>query len=130
MVRQLRIVNLGHPLAEPEVRRVGELVGAAVHDVRSVEAQFDPAQPLGPQVERLIADVGLSAVEWQAGKIVLNLPGHSVLAAAVLATVHGLSGGFPPVLRLRRVPLHNTFEVAEVIDLQGAREAAREDRFG
>ena len=51
-------------------------------------------------------------------------------AAVVLAQVHGRSGYFPPVLRLRPVrdEIPPRFEVAEILNLQVMRERAREKR--
>jgi len=48
----------------------------------------------------------------------------------LLAELHGRMGYFPPIVRLRPVPnaLPPRFEVAEIINLQAVREAARTRR--
>lgn len=124
----LRIVNLSHPLTPDQVSQVERLTGAPVTEVREVHAHFEPDDDLVPQARRILDDVGLTSSQWQAGGTIVNVPGHSVLAAAVLAAIHGASGSFPPVLRLRRTPIHATYEVVEIIDLQSARDDERARR--
>lgn len=73
---------------------------------------------------------GLSPVEWQTLPILVNPPALNVIAVALLAELHGRMGYFAPVLRLRLVAgsLPPRHEVAEVINLQALRAAARERR--
>jgi hypothetical protein len=57
-------------------------------------------------------------------------PSLSVVAALVVAEVHGRCGYFPAVLHLKPVP-HTTppqFAVAETVNLQVVRDAARYTR--
>ena len=53
-----------------------------------------------------------------------------LIAALLLAELHGRMGYFPPVLRLR--PIANStptqFEIAEILNLQNVREASRANR--
>ena len=60
----------------------------------------------------------------------VNPPSLNFSAAALLAELHGRLGYFPPCLRLRPAPdaLIPRFEVAEVLNLRAAREAARTRR--
>jgi hypothetical protein len=48
-----------------------------------------------------------------------------------LAELHGRMGYFPPILRLRPVEgaIPPRFEVAEIINLQALRDAARKERY-
>jgi len=61
---------------------------------------------------------------------VVNLPSLSVVAALVVTELHGRCGYFPAVLRLKPVsdttPLQ--FAVAEIVNLQMVRDAARQTR--
>jgi hypothetical protein len=62
--------------------------------------------------------------------LLVNLPSYNYAAALVLAELHGRAGHFPAVLRLRPVAGGATteFEVAEIINLQAMRDAARQAR--
>ncbi len=95
-----------------------------------VSSQIDPQQPLGPQVTGMAEAAGLTPQEWQTSPILLNLPSLNFSAALLLAELHGRMGYFPPVIRLRPAPgsLPPRFEVAEVLNLQAARDAARKSR--
>jgi hypothetical protein len=93
-------------------------------------AQFDPAKPYAEQARALANAVMLTGNEWQTDSILVNLPGHSSIAACLLAELHGRMGHFPAILRLR--PKQNTtpqeYEMAEILNLQTIRDSAREMR--
>ena len=69
----------------------------------------------------------LSAHEWQTASILINPPSLNFITALVLAKLHGRMGYFPPVVRLRPVEdaLPPRYEVAEILNLQAVRDAAR-----
>lgn len=62
--------------------------------------------------------------------VLINPPGYAPAAAVLLAELHGRSGHFPAIVRIRPVPDSNPtrYEVAEVINLQAIRERSREER--
>jgi hypothetical protein len=123
------LLNFSHPLTEPQLAAVRDLVGPPVEGVKAVACQFDHARPFGEQARALVDGVGLSAEQWQTMALLVNLPSLAVIAAAVLAEIHGRAGHFPPVLRLRPVAGSvQRFEVAEVLDLQALRDEARKLR--
>jgi hypothetical protein len=95
-----------------------------------VKTQFDTERSFVEQAQALIASVGLSPQEWQTMPLLINLPSLNVIAAMVLAEVHGRCGYFPPIIRLTTVPdsLPPQFQVAEILNLQSVREAARSRR--
>jgi hypothetical protein len=95
-----------------------------------VACLLDDERPFSEQVRGLLDGVGLSATEWQTTALLVNLPSLAVIAALVLAEVHGRCGYWPPVLRLRPVAgsVPPRFEVAEVIDLSKVRDEARKQR--
>lgn len=128
------VVNFGHPLTADQVAALARLAGQAVAEVRDepTQSQVDPARPLAEQVAALADAIGLSPAAWQSAALVVNLPGYAPTAAALLAELHGRMGHFPTVARLRPAAGEGptVYEVAELIDLQAARGAARRRRAG
>lgn len=121
------ILNFSHPLSKDQVEQVEALSGQTVVEVQGEMPQFDHAVPLVDQIQALADRVGLNPEEWQTTSLLVNLPGYSPAAATLLAELHGRIGHFPAVLRLRpeEGSLPTRYEVAEVIDLQRVRDAAR-----
>jgi hypothetical protein len=73
--------------------------------------------------------VGLSSEEWQTRSLLINPPGYAPAAFVLLAELHGRIGHFPSLVRLRPKPGPITsYEVAELLNLQNIREAARKRR--
>jgi hypothetical protein len=124
------LINLGHPLSEGNVRELESIVGEEVERLVEVPVQLDPDAPFARQVAELAERVGLTPREWQTEAIVVNPPALNVAAAALLAELHGRMGYFPPLVRLCPVPggPARRYQVAEVMDLQQLREAARQRR--
>jgi hypothetical protein len=123
----MTLVNFAHPLTAEQLAATAALTGSAPARVLEVPAQFDAGAPFTAQARAMVEDVGLSPAEWQTEPLLVNLPGHSAIAAVVLAELHGRCGYFPAVLRLRPVAgvTPPRFEPAEVLNLQEVREAAR-----
>ena len=121
------LLNFAHPLTLLQRDAIEHLAGQPLEEVREIATQFDAAQPFREQAQTLLASVGLSAEEWQTRALLLNLPGLNVIAALLLAELHGRCGYFPAVLRLRSVPNATPprFEVAEILNLQHIRDNAR-----
>jgi hypothetical protein len=122
------VLNFGHPLTTENLAQIEQLLSAPVAQVIARPAQFDWDQPFADQARDLVAGIAISGPDWQRLPIVVNLPGLSPGAAAVLADLHGRTGSFPPVLVLRRLTAVNVFGVAAVVDLNGVRDAARQQR--
>lgn len=124
------VLNFSHPLTADHLDAVARLAGGPVERVTEVKAQFDPDCAFAGQARELVDGVGLSAEQWQTTRLLINPPSLNAIACLLLAEVHGRAGYFPPVLRLRpvagRVPPQ--FEVAEIINLQEVRDAARSRR--
>lgn len=124
------IINFTHPLTAPQTTVLELLTGERIERIIEVKTQLDPAQPFSEQVHTLVESIGLTEAEWQTLPLLINLPSHNVIAALVLAELHGRMGYFPAVLRLR--PVANAtppqFEVAEIINLQAVRDRARQAR--
>lgn len=126
----MTIVNFSHPLTEAQRAEIGSLTGQNVEHVVDVPTQFDPAQPFAEQGRALVDMAGLSPEQWQGLPVLVNLPSLNVIAALVLAELHGRMGYFPAVLRLRQVAGSTPpqFQVAEILNLQTMRDSARERR--
>ena len=124
------VLNFSHPLTEEHLSALGELVGSKIEEVREFKTLFDHHKPFAPQARELVDSIGLTPGEWQTRPLLVNLPSLNVIAALVLAELHGRCGYFPAVIRLRPVEgsVPPRFEVAEVLNLQAVRDAARHAR--
>jgi hypothetical protein len=125
------LINFAHPLTPAQCTRIERLGGQALDRIIEVKTQFDHEQPFAEQARQVVDAAGLSSEQWQTASLLLNLPSLSVIAALVLAELHGRCGYFPAVLRLKPIPQTTPpqFEVAEILNLQILREAARQRRW-
>ena len=121
------ILNFSHPLTPAQEAQIAALAGEPVAQVIEVAAKFDAQTPYVAQLAALLDRVALTPAQWQSGELLVILPSLNYIAALVLADLHGRSGGFPPVVRLRPAPgsVLRRYEVAEILDLQGLREQVR-----
>ena len=124
------LLNFGHPLTDAQLSRVRELVGQGIERTITVPTQFDHARPFDQQVRELLATVPLTPEQWQTTPLIINPPSLAPITAVLLAELHGRIGYFPAVLRLRSVAntMPPQFEVAELLNLQAIRDAARARR--
>ncbi len=124
------ILNFSHPLTSDHLAQIEGLVEEHIDEVRDVTAQLDHQQPFVPQVEALANACRLTPQEWQTASLLVVPPALNFITAALLAELHGRMGYFPDCLRLR--PMANVrpprYEVAEILDLQAVRDAARGKR--
>ena len=121
------LVNFAHPITAEQQARAEELTGRAIAEARDAICQFDNERPFAGQVAAQLDMVGLSATAWQQEAILINPPGFAPVAAVLIAELHGRMGYFPAILRLRPIAgaLPPQFEIAEIINLQAVRDAAR-----
>lgn len=126
----MTLINFSHPITEEQKTQIEAAIGQPVQHILHVPAQFDHNAPFDQQAVALVDSVGLWKSEWQTTPIIVSLPSLAVIAAATLAELHGRMGYFPAILRLRPVPnsVPPKFEVAEIINLQAVRDAARSKR--
>lgn len=124
------LLNFSHPLTPAHLARIETLTGQAVARVVEIHSQIDSSRPLGPQITALIERAGLTPLEWQSEPLLINLPSLNYSAVLLLAELHGRMGYFPSCVYLRPIPdaLPPQFEVAEVLNLQAMRDAARKTR--
>jgi hypothetical protein len=123
------ILNFAHPLTDEHKAQIEALANTAIDEIRTIPVQIDQAQPLGPQVSAIVDNAQLLSQEWQTRPLLINPPGYAPAAFVLLAELHGRIGHFPSLIRLRPQPGPVTsYEVAELLNLQAVREAARHRR--
>jgi hypothetical protein len=124
------LLNFAHPITPAQLEQVEALAGRPIERIIEVPSQVDPQQPLTPQAVALADAAGLAPADWQALPLLVNPPSLNFVAAVLLAELHGRCGYFPAILRLRPVAdsLPPRYEVAEIINLQNVRDAARRKR--
>ncbi|HXF69998.1 MAG TPA: CRISPR-associated protein Csx15 [Thermoflexus sp.] len=124
------VLNFSHPLTSEQLAQLEALTGRPVERVVEIPTHLDNKRPFGPQIVELVDRVGLSPTEWQVTPILVIPPALNFAAVLLIAELHGRMGYFPPCVRLRPVEgaVPPRYEVAEVLDLQGQREAARARR--
>jgi hypothetical protein len=125
------LLNFSHPLPPAQLARVETLTGQPITQVITLAVQFDNDAPFLAQVQELVGRIPLTAEQYQTEPLLINPPSLNFITALLLAELHGRSGYFPPVLRTRPIPgsLPPQYEVAEILNLQAVRDAARTARF-
>src|SRR6266700_2145419 len=123
------ILNFTHPLTDEQRAQIEALANTSIEEVRNIPVQINQEEPLEPQITSIVDATGLSSEEWQTLPLLINPPGYAPAAFVLLAELHGRIGHFPSLIRLRTKPGPVTsYEVAELLNLQSIREAARRQR--
>jgi hypothetical protein len=124
------ILNFTHPLSNQQQAQIEVLAAPeSIEEVRTIPVQIDQSEPLEPQITAIVDSVALTSEEWQTRPLLINPPGYAPAAFVLLAELHGRIGHFPALLRLRpKAGALTSYEVAEVLNLQAIREAARKRR--
>jgi len=124
------ILNYSHPLTPAHLAQIEALTGAPVTEVRDIPTQLDLDTPFAEHAPALAEAAGLTPAQWQTEALLVVPPALNFAAAALLAELHGRCGYFPPIVRLKPTPgaLPPRYEVAEIVDLQAIRQAARTRR--
>jgi hypothetical protein len=126
----MRLLNFNYPLTPAQLTEIEQLAGTAPVQVDDIPTHLDPQQPFAPQVRALLDSLALTPQQWQTLPLLINPPGHSLVATVLLAQLHNRMGHFPTVIRLR--PDHATtpprYTVAEIINLQAVRDEGRVTR--
>jgi len=124
------LLNFSHPLSSGQVAEVEKILGQKAGEVITLPVQFDNRQPFLPQLQELMTQVPLTAEQWQAEPILVNLPSMNFIAALMLAEMHGRMGYFPSIIRLTPVEgsTPTRYEVAELLNLEMVRGEARRKR--
>ena len=123
------VLNFTHPITHEQQAQIEALADTSAEEVRTIPVQINQEMPLEPQIVSIVEAVGLSSEQWQTLPLLINPPGYAPAAFVLLAELHGRIGHFPLLLRLRPKPGPVTsYEVAELLNLQTIREAARKRR--
>jgi hypothetical protein len=123
------ILNFTHPLTDDQKAQIEALAGTTIDEIRTIRVQIDQDEPLGPQITAIVDASGVTSEEWQTRPLLINPPGYAPAAFVLLAELHGRIGHFPALIRIRPKPGPVTaYEVAELLNLQSVREAARKRR--
>lgn len=126
------LLNFSHPFTPEQKEQLEGILGQKIGQVIHLPVQFDHNAAYLPQLAQVMEKIPLSPLELQSAAIVVNLPSFNAIAAVTLAELHGRMGYFPPVVRMRPVEgaIPPRYEVAEVLNLQSVRDAARTKRNG
>ncbi len=124
------LLNFAHPLNPDQLAQIEAITGQAISQTIELPSQIQVQDPLIPQVAKLVDAAGLTPAQWQNEAILINPPSLNFSAVLLVAECHGRMGYFPACIRLRPVPesLPPRFEVAEIMNLQAVRDAARRGR--
>lgn len=124
------VLNFAHPLTDEHRAAIEARCGSPVGRVIDAPVKFDSDRSFAEQTAALLDALPLTPADWQTLPLLVNPPSFAAAAVCVLAELHGRCGYFPAAVRLRpvagSVPVR--YEVAELVDLQAARNAARARR--
>lgn len=124
------VINFSHPLSADQRLQAEASCGREIDRVVQVGVQCDYGVSFAAQATGIVESAGLSAEEWQTLPIIVVPPALAAIACACVAELHGRMGYFPPLLRLRprEGATPPVFDVAELVNLQQIRDAARRTR--
>jgi hypothetical protein len=124
------VVNFSHPFTAAQINAFMGLSGSVVDRVVPVPTHFNHERSFAAQAAELVDAAGLTVEQWQSCRLAIVPPALGSIACLVIAEIHGRAGYFVPLVRMRpregAVP--PVFEVAEILDVQGQRDAARARR--
>lgn len=125
------ILNFSHPLTQEQIHQIEDLTTHKVQQVINIPFQLDNHFTFKDQVRDIFRQIGITPHQWQTMPVLVNLPGFAPAAALVIAEIHGRTGHFPTILRLKPDMRTNppTYTVAEIINLQAVRDKARNTRY-
>ena len=123
------VLNYAHPLSDEQLRQLEMLLGSRP-DIRDLPNQVDRSRPLADVARDLADAAGLSPREWQTLPLLINPPGLTSTALALIAELHGRCGGFLSILNIRPIAdsTPTRYEIAEITNLQAIRDKARMTR--
>src|SRR5947209_17852449 len=121
------ILNFTHPLTDEQRAQIEALASTPIEEVRTINVQINQEEPLEPQITSIVDATGLSPEEWQTRPLLINPPAYAPAAFVLLAEIHGRTGHFPTLVRIRPVvdSTPTAYEVAELLNLQAVRDEAR-----
>ena len=126
----MEIINFSHPITSEQLSQLEIITNLKVEQVIDVPVQFENQEAFLPQLKKLVERLPLNGSRLQTEAVLINLPAHNMIAAMLLAELHGRMGYFPAVIRIPPVPGSTPprYDVAEIINLQSVRDEARKVR--
>ena len=97
------LLNFSHPLTNTQRGQIEALTGQAIDQVIDRMPQFDERQPLADQVREMVEGLDLSSRTWQTEPLLVNPPGFAAAALCLMADLHGRTGYFPAIIRIRPI---------------------------
>lgn len=120
---RVTVLNFSHPITPEQEEQIRRLVGDI--EVVTVPFHLDVYRSIPDQVREIVDGIGWDRTEWESRAFIVNAPGMSIGALALIAEIAGRCGYLPAVLFLRRVDgVPPRFEVAAIIDLEESRLSA------
>jgi hypothetical protein len=116
------ILNFSHPIAQTELKKIGDEV-----EMKQITVDINMEQDFAEQVVAIVDAVDWTPEQWQTQPFIVNFAGLSSVAVLLSAEIHGRCGHFPKMLQMKRTP--NGFEIGKIEDLQRVRDNARRRRF-
>ena len=126
----MHILNFSHPLTDAQRADIEQAIGQSVDGITEVPVQFQVDQPFVEQAAALIEGLGIASQRWQSETWLIVPPSLTAISAIVLAELHGRTGHFPAIIRLkpRMTPVGTSYDFAEIINLEAVRQASRARR--
>lgn len=123
------LLNYAHPLTDEQQAQLVALLGT-LPEIRTISVQADRSRPIAEVAAELADNADLAPEQWQTAPLLLNPPALAPLTLALVAEIHGRCGYFLPVLNIRPSSgaLPPRYEIAEIVNLQLIRDAARTRR--
>ena len=124
------ILNFSHPMTENQKKEAEALAGQTIEKVYDIHVQFDNDISYAEQAEALMRSLPVDGTTLQTKPILILLPSSNFIAASVLASLHGMMGYFPAVLRIspEAGSLPPVYHAAEILNLQAIRDNSRKYR--
>jgi hypothetical protein len=126
----MHILNFSHPLTDAQRADIEQAIGQSVDGITDVPVQFHVDQPFIEQVVALIDGLNIASQHWQSETWLVVPPSLTAISAVVIAELHGRTGHFPAIIRLkpRVTPVGTSYDFAEIINLEAVRQTARTRR--
>lgn len=124
------LLNFGHPISPEHLDDLWTRFEVAVQQVVPIPVHWREDASFVKQAAAAMDEAGLDNHRLQTGSVLVNLPGHSAIAAVLLAELHGRIGHFPAVIRWQAAHdgAVSVYQIAEILNLNQIRHEARQQR--
>jgi hypothetical protein len=125
------IINFSHPLTSQQKADIEKLTSENIEEIFEIPPfTFDPEISFETQFEALVCQIPVDSEILQTRPVLFNLPSLNIIAGMMIAWLHGRTGHFPAILRLkpRKDVMLTVYEVSEIVNLQSIRDKSRNQR--